>query len=69
MSGSSVNRLENAWTSTATPPYDAEPQGSWSEHANMWEAKFERFIEEHPKLVVASAAIAGIAIGLLMKRR
>jgi hypothetical protein len=70
MRESPVNRLEPHWPTYATRPQAPEYDPvSWSEMANSWEVRLQRFLGEHPKLTVAAAAAAGLMLGWMVKRK
>jgi ElaB/YqjD/DUF883 family membrane-anchored ribosome-binding protein len=66
-----VNRLEPHWQQAAargstTPDRVPHPL---SDTAKSWEENLERFMADHPKLMVAAAAAVGVVLGWMVKRK
>lgn len=64
------NRLETHWPTAATraQPPQVEPP-SWKERADSWEEHVENFLSEHPKVTIAAAAVLGLVLGWIVKRK
>jgi ElaB/YqjD/DUF883 family membrane-anchored ribosome-binding protein len=69
MRGNPVNRLEEVWPGTATQAGNAGEGDSWAAKAQTWQSDLERYIGDHPKVVLAAAAAAGLVLGWLVKRK
>jgi ElaB/YqjD/DUF883 family membrane-anchored ribosome-binding protein len=71
MRSSPVNRLEEAshWRGSSVPASRAGETRPWSESLRSWEESFETYLTEHPRLMIAVAAAAGLVLGWLVKRK
>ncbi len=67
MKSNPVNRLERAW-SRPVPATD-EVATTWKEKMENWEQDVEEFIVEHPTLAVTAAAMVGLVVGWMVKRK
>jgi ElaB/YqjD/DUF883 family membrane-anchored ribosome-binding protein len=65
------NRLESIWpqSKVASVPPPGNRKSTFSETAKSWEYSFENLLAEHPKVAIAAAAVIGIALGWLVKRK
>jgi ElaB/YqjD/DUF883 family membrane-anchored ribosome-binding protein len=68
MPESPVNRLDPHWPQPADPT-SLRDDSSWGEIAKAWEEDLERFLGDHPKLTLATAATIGLFLGWLVKRK
>jgi ElaB/YqjD/DUF883 family membrane-anchored ribosome-binding protein len=72
MRGNPINRLEHSWTRpTAYGPELTElsPTSQWKRKARDLEENAENFIGEHPRLALAGAAVLGLVLGWMVKRK
>lgn len=67
MSSNPVNRLEQAWSHPA--PSAREALTSWKEKVEGWDEDVKDFIVEHPTLAVVAAAMVGLVVGWMVKRK
>jgi ElaB/YqjD/DUF883 family membrane-anchored ribosome-binding protein len=67
MSSNPVNRLERAWPRAVSPT--GEVATTWKEKVEDWEQDVEDFIVEHPVLAVTVAAMIGLVMGWMVKRK
>lgn len=67
MSSNPINRLERAWSRTVPTP--GEMAAPWKEKVENWEQDVKDFIVEHPTLAVTAAAMVGLVVGWMVKRK
>lgn len=61
-----INRLEQAWSKTQ--PNGGSPTGI-KQRTQVWEANAESYVRAHPQVALAAAAVAGVLLGWMIKRR
>jgi len=71
MRGGSINRLEDEsiWRRKATAGSRRLDLQNWRDSAQEWEKRAEHAVIEHPQVVIAAAAVAGLLLGWMVKRR
>lgn len=62
-----VNRLERAWTNPEAN-VGGQPVGIKTK-ARIWESDVEKFMGNHPQAALAVAAVAGLLLGWIIKRK
>jgi ElaB/YqjD/DUF883 family membrane-anchored ribosome-binding protein len=62
-----VNRLERAWSRTV--PATGEIATTWKEKMEDWEQEVKDFIVERPMVAVTAAAMVGLVVGWMVKRK
>lgn len=67
MSSNPVNRLERVWPRTILKTGHATT--IWKDKARRWEKDVENFIVEHPKIAITAAAVVGLFVGWMVKRK
>lgn len=63
------NRINDQWMRAASDAGREDLRPSWQETASSWIRELENRMGEHPKSTLATAAIIGIVIGWMVKRR
>jgi ElaB/YqjD/DUF883 family membrane-anchored ribosome-binding protein len=70
MRGKPVNRLEHVWSRPIDTGVDLQEETpSIKARARELERNAETFIGDHPRLSLGFAAVAGLVIGWMVKRR
>ena len=69
MRGSPVNRLERPWAGPGATDAQLQESAFWKSKAQQFEREAESFIEEHPRVALAAAAVLGLMLGWMVKRR
>lgn len=67
MSSNPVNRLERAWPRAILKP--GEVTTIWKDKAERWEKDVEKFIVDYPKIAITAAALVGLLVGWMVKRK
>lgn len=67
MKSNPVNRLERAWSRRV--PASDDVATAWKERMQGWEQDVEKLIVEHPTLAVTAAAMVGLVVGWMVKRK
>lgn len=66
MRGTPINRLEQTWSTRSAE--DQSPEGI-ANKAREWQSSAETYIRSHPQVALAAAAVAGLLLGWMIKRR
>ena len=69
MSGNYENRLKSLWPQTLVEQTEEGQQDTLTEKARVLEDRVERRMGEYPKVTLAAAAILGVLVGWMIKRR
>jgi ElaB/YqjD/DUF883 family membrane-anchored ribosome-binding protein len=65
-----INRLEPIWPkSLRDEATHAREHGSWGDTAKTFEHRIEDMLAEHPKVAIGAAAVLGVVLGWMVKRR
>ena len=69
MSRNYENRLKSLWPQTLIERTEEDQQETLTEKARELEDSVERRMGEYPKVTLAAAAILGVLVGWMIKRR
>jgi ElaB/YqjD/DUF883 family membrane-anchored ribosome-binding protein len=72
MRGNPINRLEHSWTrpkGLGPELTELSPTPKWKRKARDLEENAENFIGDHPNWALAGAAVLGLVLGWMVKRR
>ncbi len=67
MQGTPINRLDRVWSDA--PPNDGDLRTNIQNKARSWESDLERILGNHPQVALATAAVAGVLLAWMIKRR
>jgi ElaB/YqjD/DUF883 family membrane-anchored ribosome-binding protein len=67
--GTYENRLKSHWPQTLTEASEEGQQDTWNQKAHELEERVERRMAKYPKATLAAAAILGVLVGWMIKRR
>lgn len=69
MRGSPINRLEPLWPRALADKANVGERTTWGDSAKSWEKSLESLMADHAKLALAAAAVAGLLLGWMVKRK